>query len=91
METFEKDSNYMMTYNIVMILSLFLANLNLFKYLRINENFSGLFRLLGGVISDILVFLTVFIFFTLAFIQIFYIYQIQGFRVLVDEKTNTYE
>ena len=67
-----------------MILSLFLANLNMLKYLRINKNFSGLFRLIGGVINDIIVFLTVFVFFIIAFIQVFYIYQIKGFKVLVD-------
>ena len=58
----------------LIMITVFLVNINMLKYLRVSEKFSGLFRLIGNVMNDIKYFITIFVLFVINFIWFFYIY-----------------
>jgi len=73
-------------YKVLILTTVFLVSINMLKYFRVSEKFSGLFRLLGNVINDMKYFLTIFALFVVNFIWVFYIYQVDGFRELENIK-----
>jgi len=77
-------------YSVLVLVTMFLVNINMLKYFRVSEKFSGLFRLIGNVINDMKYFLTIFGLFVVNFIWFFYIYQARGFKEYHTPNSHTY-